>query len=311
MSNRISWDTGVALVLSGAFVSFFLWICWGNWAPDISALYMAAHFFAEGRPELIYAAPDGFFGPDIPVEWLQVMSGFGLQEQQALPYVYPPLWAAVLAPLADGMHPVAFSNLFYLIHVPALIGTILLGYRIIAPDNISLTSWVLMSAAICWLSFIPLFALYHNQPQILVVFLIFVSMERHLSQRPFAAGCALALAAAIKVTPAAFALVFLLNRDWRALITFTAAGAGFVLVSAALAGIDLHLDYIARVAALSETIGGLNVNWTLESLLYQGQLFMTGEPHLRGENNYNVWAGVGWITFTTTTAVVALTALLI
>ena len=294
-----------ALVVGG-WLMLTMWSVWNNWAPDLSALYMAARFFWQGEFAQIYGAPEGFFGPDIPERWQQLVAQLGFAGKQALPYAYPPLWAALFSPLAGNLRPLAFFNLFYLIQVPMLAGMIWLSWRLMQPARISPTIWALLSVLLLQTSFIPLFALYHDQPQISVAFLTLLAMERHLKGRGRTAGIALGIAAAIKISPALFALVFLVGRDWRALKWFTLTGAATVLASFALAGPALHWAYLERIRGIADSIAGMNVNWALESALYQLGLFLRGEAFARNGWEANIWAEPAWIGWTVRASLAAL-----
>lgn len=105
-------------------------------------------------------------------------------------------------------------------------------------------------------------AIWQNQPSITVGFLALLAFERLGAGRPVAAGMALALAAAIKLLPAAFALVFLLDRQWRAAATFAVAGATLALLSVALAGWPAHQAFLASLAEVngSALLGTVNIS---------------------------------------------------
>ncbi len=302
-----SWLAPALIV--GAWMALTFWSVWDHWAPDLSALYMAARFFWHGEFAQIYGAPDGFFGPDIPARWEAVVAQLGFSGEQALPYAYPPLWAALFAPLAGNVGPIAFFNIFYLIQVPMLAGMIWLSWRLMQPQRVSPTIWALLSVLLLQTSFIPLFALFHDQPQISVAFLTLLAMERHFHGHGRAAGIALGIAAAIKISPALFALVFLVGRDWQALRSFILTGAALVLASFALAGPALHWAYLERISGIAGSIAGMNVNWALESALYQIALFLKGAAFTRNSWEANIWAEPAWITWSMRAILVALLAM--
>lgn len=64
-------------------------------------------------------------------------------------------------------------------------------------------------------------------------------------------GAALALAAAIKLTPAIFAVIFLLDRQWRAIVSFALCGIALAIASIALAGWPLHQIFMDRLETVS------------------------------------------------------------
>ena len=66
LHNRLS-DFGPFVVL-GFYALVLILGHWSIWAQDLSAIYYAGHMYATGQFDLIYAAPDGFFGrQDNPV----------------------------------------------------------------------------------------------------------------------------------------------------------------------------------------------------------------------------------------------------
>ena len=301
LGNRIA----PALIV-GASLVFTFWSVWDNWAPDLSALYMAAKFFSLGEYDQIYAAPPQFFGPHIPLRWQELVEQLGHGRDQALPYAYPPLWAALFAPLARALDPTQFFNLFYTVQVPMMGGMVWLGWRLMQPSRLTPVVWALLSVVLMQTSFIPLFALYHDQPQITVTFLTLLAMERLLAGQSRWAGIALAVAATIKITPAMFVLVFVLRRDWRAFWAFVAAGGALTLASFVLAGPDLHQVYLQRIAQIGATIPAMNVNWSLEPVLYQLSLLAQGESFTRNAWSANIWAEPAWITITMRLILIAL-----
>jgi hypothetical protein len=68
------------------------------------------------------------------------------------------------------------------------------------------------------------------------------------------AGVLVAVAAAVKLTPALLIIWFLVRRDWRAVRAFAVAAAALAVVSLVGAGIDNHLAYL-QVVRDSATVG--------------------------------------------------------
>jgi hypothetical protein len=223
---------------------------WGEWAQDLSALYVAGHLWATGATGLIYAAPPDFFG-GAAVEWDATLAHLGIAEKITFPYVYAPLWAAALAPVTQILSPQGFGNAVTLFQMPMLAASVLLAGRILRPASMPLWLWCLVGVAILSLSVPSYSAIWQNQPTITTTFLVLLAVDRLGAGRSVAAGIALACAAALKLSPAAFVLVFLIDRQWRALIAFVVAGAALGGLSIALAGWPLHQVFLDRVAAIS------------------------------------------------------------
>lgn len=243
-----------------------IWLRRDAWAPDLSAVVIAANLWAEGARALVYTAPEGFFG-GAPEAWGPAMEALGIAGRESFAYVYPPLWLALLAPLVQGVPVQAVLNAVSLVQVPLLAGSVVLAGRLARPEGWSWSRWTLWGVAVLSLTVPTTHALMHNQPTITMGFLILLAAERQAAGRPVAAGVALALAAAIKLTPAAFVLLFLLPLSRRALAAFALAGLALAGASVGLAGWQAHLDFLAALGAVSGISLMIAINLSLEAAL--------------------------------------------
>ncbi len=249
-----------------AVCCFGLLRVWGAIPPDLSAVYMAGYLHDLGRPDLIYDAPEGFFLRPPPL-WAPYIAELGLQDAFVTPYVYPPMWAVLVAPIAGAVSPQTFFNGVAILEVLLLAASVLLAWRLTGPRAPALWIWLLMSAALIRTSAITTFALIQLQPQIVVVFLILWAFERYSTGRAGWAGALLAIAAALKLAPAGLALIFLLDRNWRALGVFTIACGVLGGVGLMLAGMDLHLAFRDAVDVLQEALFLSPANYSITPLL--------------------------------------------
>ncbi|QGU05023.1 glycosyltransferase 87 family protein [Corynebacterium comes] len=158
-----------------------------------------------------------------------------------LPFTYPPLAAILFIPLALVPYGVALVGW-------TLLSAVLLGWcltivlRHVFPtladaDHRVLATWLLPLALVAE----PVReTLAFGQINIILMALVLADT---LTRRPLMPrGVLIGLAAAIKLTPAVFILVFLVQRQWRsAAITFL-AGVGFTLAAAAFS-LDTSLTY--------------------------------------------------------------------
>ena len=257
-------DRQVAILMLSLWAVLKIWQQWGHWAEDLSAVYIAGWLWQTGRTDLIYAAPPGFFG-GVAASWLPVMEALGIGQETSFPYVYPPLWAALAAPLTGHLSIHGFFNAVTLIQVPMLAGSVLLAARILKPATMPLWLWTLLGLLILNLSIQSHVALWHNQPTITVTFLTLLAFERLGADRPVAAGIALALAAAIKLSPAAFVLIFLIDRQYRAIASFLIAGAALAGLSVALAGWPLHQAFLDSLRQVSDSGLLVEINVSLRT----------------------------------------------
>ncbi|MBD3788745.1 MAG: DUF2029 domain-containing protein, partial [Sphingomonadales bacterium] len=217
----------------------------GLWGSDLAALWFAGQFWAEGLPDLVYAAPPYFFG-DTPPEWQSLFAAEGSYPgREAFPYLYPPLWAALMAPVTEAMPIARFFDLALALSLAMLAGSVLLAERIARPKGMArwvFLGWglVVLATSTCARASIELL-----QPSIATAFLTLLSFAL-LRRYPLAAGAALALAAALKLTPAAFVLLFLIRGQFRAAAGFAVAGGALALASLSL-GWPIHAAFLAQL----------------------------------------------------------------
>lgn len=257
-------------MLSAALLAFWvavtLWQQWGLWAEDLSAVYVAGWLWQNGQPDLIYATPPAFFG-GVAASWLPAMEALGIADRTSFAYVYPPIWAVVTAPLTAILSPQGFINAVALVQIPLLAVSVVLAGRLLKPEAMPWWLWTAIGLVTLNLSIQSHVAIWYNQPTITVGFLILLAFDRLDTDHPLAAGAALALAAAIKLTPAAFALVFLLDRQYRAAAAFAVIGAGLGLLSIFLAGWPAHADFLQSLDKVAGVAYLIAINVSLKPAL--------------------------------------------
>ncbi len=209
---------GAALVMLALWVAYAIWQQWGHWAEDLSALYIAGHLWQTGQIDLIYAAPPGFFGGAAPNGY-RSWTELGITDKISFPYVYPPIWVVLIAPLtSDSRRRKASPMLSRCCSPDARRPRSCWPARLLQADHDAAVGSGRRSASSRSWPAHPVLrgtlaqsADDHRQlpdpPRL---------DQPRRRNRPVAAGAALALAAALKLTPAAFVLVFLIDRQYRA-----------------------------------------------------------------------------------------------
>lgn len=222
---------------------------------DFFAVYLAGKAFALGDFASVYGPATEIFSLDTPAAWAVIVAETGIDPELTLyPYIYPPIWAAISAATFSQIAPATILPVVSAVNAALLIGTVALAWRVTRAQQ-SLVIWLLVGVlflASTTFGFVPL---RQGQWQILTSFLILLSLERARSGAPHQAGIALALAASIKLYPVLLLVLWLARRDqWRNIPSFL--GAILVLTSAsiALAGLDLHLQFIDRIATISGSV---------------------------------------------------------
>jgi alpha-1,2-mannosyltransferase len=282
MSGRFG-TTGRDLALGWAVLAIGAVVAWlllrHQWALDLTALYFAAKFYGAGQADLVYLPGASVFIGTPPPDYLALFvaeTGLPAEEARLTPYLYPPLWAALLAPLAGRVSAVTFFDIFQLANLAALAGTIWLGWRFVRPPGMGFALWALLSVGLFAATGAGAVGLWFGQPQILVSFIIMLAAWLLAERHDIGAGAALALAAAIKLSPALLVVWFIMERRWRALGAFVVAGAGLAAVSVALAGWPLHAEMLAKIAAIDGHVLISRIVVSLE--LWLAQLSGTGAP---------------------------------
>ncbi|KAF0676626.1 glycosyltransferase 87 family protein [Profundibacterium mesophilum] len=232
-------------------------------SSDLLALHLAAGSLAEGLP--IYAPPELPFTMRPPEGWTARAAAIG-HDAPIYPYIYPPLWAALLAALPD---PPSFAFLRMsanLLNPLLLLAGSVAAWRAMRPGP---PLWLFVAAGqlIAYGTVIGGVALMQNQPQILVSVLVLFTLERMRAGAEARAGAILALAAAIKLYPALYAVLWLASGNWRALGGFAAAGGGLAALSITLAGWPLHADFLSVISSISRSAIIIPLSFGLDGLV--------------------------------------------
>jgi alpha-1,2-mannosyltransferase len=192
-----------------------------------------------------------------------------------LPYTYPPSSALMFVPLAlvptwVGYPLLTAASAFLLI-------PLVNAYRAAAPEVSVLLnrSWLVVAAAIALLFGHPVAnTIYWGQINVLLMTM--VALDVLVPQPRWPRGLLIGLAAAIKLTPAGFALIFLLRGDRRALWTSVAGFAGISALALVIAPADSVFYWTDRVfKATSLRIGGPLANESVFASLEK--LGLTGD----------------------------------
>ncbi|GGE47974.1 glycosyltransferase family 87 protein [Actibacterium pelagium] len=246
---------------------------------DLYALYMAGVAYQAGLPELVYASPENFFSGDMPGGWGQLMISRGMPESFAFPYLYPPLWVGVVAPLTDIVSMHSFGTAVLIAHILMLAALPWMALKLVGATDAPWAALWLIIAFGFMVGTTPFqSALFFNQLQITSSFLIVAGLLAYRGDRAVMAGVLIGLAASIKIVPALFGLIFLLDRNWRAAAVTALTGIALLLASIAMMGVDLHQHMLAQFQKISAMTPIGHSNWALESLLYEVHRWLTSTP---------------------------------
>lgn len=254
---------------------------YGEWATDMSAVYIAGFLVGEGHETLIYETGSQFFD-HINSTWATVLVGTPNEGTNFAAYIYPPLWGWVVAPLTKLVSAQTFFNGALVVQLFAMLGSILLGQRL-APEGRA-QQWVLAGLVLTATSVAGLASLKLNQPQISVTFLLIAGLVVLQHRRSWLGGGLWALAAALKLQPAVFIVLLAINHQWRALLAFTVIGGGLGVLSLIVGGWSLHETLLAQLAMLDRMTGLSPTNAALEPLLVQLDHALRGMGSIDGRS---------------------------
>lgn len=267
--RRILWRAIAISLLPAILLVLF---SWNAYPADFSALYFAAEFYAQADWANVYPRTPEFFWDPVPEAWQERAAHAGGDPANApsivTPYVYPPLWAAVLAPLTQIFSFSVTGNLLVVVNALALVAMIWMGKALFPSQAHSSFNWAALCAGLTAFSIVFQLAFLLGQPQIIVTAMIMGSVLLLAQGHDKSAGALLALAAAIKLAPAIFAVLFVMERRWRALGSFMVVGAGLAAASVLIAGWPLHEGFLYKLSQLDGRTLLSRINLSLDQPIY-------------------------------------------
>jgi alpha-1,2-mannosyltransferase len=248
-----------------AWIIFTGYTAFDVWQGDMAGIFMAAHFYAAGQFDLIYASNSGVVS-EAPAVWLPALTEMGKANVSTFPYVYPPLWASLLSPLTQVLSVQGLLNGALIVQLALYGWAIWLAWDLtgrIMPWG----RWAVLAVPLSTLMGAPFIALLLNQPQITISFLILLATRQLVLGRDMRAGLILALAAGIKLTPLVFLLLFPVLRRWRGLAAMVAGLVVIAVLGVMMAGPDMTRAFVERAAALSNQTMASRITYNIAPLL--------------------------------------------
>lgn len=198
----------LALAVSFSFEGARSWF-----QADFHPLYFSAQLLIEGAD------------PYVPSSIHALAKDAGLYHPEGTIPGTTPFWLAVIGVLpAVGLSPYAAGLVWFFASLAATVFGIALTLRLFADVDWPGDGGDLRRAGVFTLAFAPLLgSLFIGQSNQFVFPLAVVGAYFYRERETQLAAVALGLAAAVKVFPAAFGLIFLLDRDWKAAGTMVAS----------------------------------------------------------------------------------------
>ena len=218
---------------------------------DLAVSYLGCRLLASGDTQDLYSYDPDLFSEVAPDDtaWQAQADRTGFKGYTH-PYVQTPLWAWSLQPLCTRLRFPGFDRLFAALSIFSFVAVAWLVARFWAPDLLN----PLALGVICLLfsrSEPFRYAMVLMQTHILYVLLTIVSLILAQRRRPVAAGALLALAAAVKITPAFFIVYWLLTRRYRAVISMVVCSAVLLLAAVFATSPSLFSTFLADLHRIS------------------------------------------------------------
>ncbi len=252
-----------ALVL--VFIVTGLIPAWTHLGPDFSNYYLVARLYRKGYPvERAYEWT-----------WFQRQKDHAGIDRALVSFIPSTLVSAMAVMPLSSMPPLQASRYWLMLNLAFLSFTAAL---------LKLTTQLSLRR-IGVLIFLAIGPLRSNfilgQEHVILLFLLALAAWLYLRDRPFLSGVVLAAAAAMKIYPAGFLVLFIFKREWRAALGLLLGSAGAVLLSASLFGGNACWIYLREVlpwALRGEITDPYDVRWdSISALLHH--LFIA-EPEL-------------------------------
>lgn len=238
---------------------------------DLMALWLAAKAVAAGDPGSVYPPLSPLFEMRPPLAWFAQARDLG-RPGEVYPYLYPPLWAWLLAPVTRWLDFGTVVAGAFLLNSLLLLAAPLVGLRFAlgaqgARQGADTGAVLAAGLALLLLTRIGPVALLQGQPQIAVAFLVLLGLERDRNGHPLAGGVAMGLAIALKLSPLPLALIWLVAGRWRAFGAAAVTGGVLGLASLALAGWAPHAQFLAELRAIDHTMLVSSAAYSLDLLV--------------------------------------------
>ncbi|WP_417249378.1 glycosyltransferase family 87 protein [Celeribacter sp.] len=260
---------GTAIILAFVYMVYYAWLLRTTFANDLSAIYAAGLAVAAGIPDAMYDAGPYVLGTGTPERVAALLDAAGIKSNLTPPYLYPPIWAYLMAPATRVMEIQTFFNIMLAIQAFMLGLMPWMGYRIVRPKRLPAPAWLAIAFALLITSTPTLTAIIQNQLQMTVTFVTILSLLAFARGKSVTAGIILGLAAALKISPTFFVLLFIIKRDMRATLAMVISSLSLLALSIALGGVQLHLTMLERLGTLDEVVLISKVNFSPEAAAYE------------------------------------------
>lgn len=223
---------------------------------DLASSYIGCRLIASEDADHLYSHDPANFaavGADEPDNPWQDAADQGGFDGFLHPYVQTPLWAWALQPLCTRTRFAAFETIFSILTMLALAVFLWLAARLWAPDLARPAPLALLAFGLFFAE--PFrYAMRLMQTHILLMLLAVAALILAERKRPILAGLCLALAAAVKITPAVLLIYWLFTRRGKAAMSMVLWSAALAVLTLVTTGPDVMRAYLADLHRISNVL---------------------------------------------------------
>jgi hypothetical protein len=246
------WRTPATFAVLAMFFVFGLLKAPISEGIDLAPAYLGARLLAKGESDELYRPHPVWFNRVLSQAWSEVGEESDISRIPP-PYVQTPLWAKLLQPLSSRLTFPEFNTIFLYIILGCLAVSLWITAYVWAPSFLNPFAMGL-AALVMWLSTPFQYILYLTQYHVLFLLMAMGAVVLADRRHPWTAGGLLAVAAAVKITPAFLVFYWLAQRQWRCLAAFAVFSAGLVAITMAVCGTHLWLAYLADLRRTSDVL---------------------------------------------------------
>jgi hypothetical protein len=230
------------LALAGLLVGFVagsFWPAWRTLNSDFPNYYLAAELYHQGIPlDRVYEWT-----------WFQRQNNhLGVRVGLVGFAPNPPMSILSLVPFAT-LQPIAAKRAWLICNLVFLV------FSLWTLHQVTSLNW----RRLCLMSLLCVLPLHiefvYGRHYVLILALICGAYYAYCSDRQRTCGALLAVAAAVKLFPALFAILFVWKRNWRALSALVLGATAITAVSLIMFGIEVHRVFLNEVLSQASRCG--------------------------------------------------------
>lgn len=218
---------------------------------DLTASYVSCRLIQSGQASHLYAYDASSYNGLSDPAWHKIAEADGAPV--VVPFVQTPLWPYLLQPLCGRTRFPSFNLIFRIILCVCMAALIWITGYFWAPRFFK-PLWVGLFV-LAWLRADPLReAVELTQTHMIFLLLAFVAVLWARLGRPMWAGISLAAAAAVKITPGAMIVYWLMTKQRRAVVSFVVCSIVLVALTVLATGRTTTMDYVHSMSRVSNIL---------------------------------------------------------